>query len=213
MRIIGALLLLTLGLTPAAAQQPAAPDTMPAPVSAGAAATFSLQPGDVLSIEVWREPDLTGQFRVDEDGYVVVPLLGRMRAADVPIDELRESLHAAYAADLRNPSIVITPLRRVYVLGEVSAPGLYTVDPTISIAGAVAMAGGANSQGSLQNIRVVSAEGVEQEGLRVDSPLAQSGITSGDQIFVGRRSWFDRNSTFVVSALLSVTSIVISFMR
>lgn len=214
MRIIGALLLLTLGLTPqAASQQPAAPDTLPPPVSAAAAATFSLQPGDVLSIEIWREPDLMGQFRVDEDGYVVLPLLGRIRVADVPIDELRDTLHAAYAAELRNPSVVITPLRRIYVLGEVNAPNLYTVDPTISIAGAVAMAGGANSQGSLQNIRVVSADGIEQEGLSVDSPLAQSGITSGDQIFVGRRSWFDRNSTFVVSALLSVTSIVISFMR
>lgn len=216
MRIIGALLLLALGLTPAAvAQQPGMADTLPASAGVGAAAavSYSLQPGDVLAVEVWREPDLSGQFRVNEDGHVIIPLLGRFRAADVPIEELRDSLYSAYAAELRNPSIVITPLRRIYVLGEVSVPGLYNVDPTISIAGAVAMAGGANPQGSLQNIRVVRSDGVEQQGLRVDSPLAQSGIASGDQIFVGRRSWFDRNSTFVVSALLSVTSIVISFMR
>lgn len=216
MRIIGALLLLALGLAPAAvAQQPGMADTLPVPMGVGAAAagSYSLQPGDLLAVQVWREPDLSGQFPVSEDGYVIIPLLGRVQAGGVPIDQLRDTLYAAYAAELRNPSIVITPLRRIYVLGEVRAPALYNVDPTISIAGAVAMAGGANPQGSLQNIRVVRSDGVEQEGIRVDSPIAQSGISSGDQIFVGRRSWFDRNSTFVVSALLSVTSIVISFMR
>lgn len=212
MRTIAALLLLAIGLAnPLTAQEPVSSE--PVTVALPAPASYSLQPGDVLSIEVWREPDLTGQFQVAEDGYVVLPLLGRIRAADMPIGELRNTLFERYSTELRNPSIVITPLRRIYVLGEVNAPGLYPVDPTISIAGAVAMAGGANGQGDLQNIRVVRADGQEQHGLRIDSPLAHSGIASGDQIFVGRRSWFDRNSTFVVSALLSVTSIVISLAR
>src|SRR5690606_41292716 len=122
-------------------------DTIPAnpvPLATATSATYALQPGDILSIEVWREPDLTGQFQVAEDGYVVLPLLGRIRAADMPIGELRNTLFERYSTELRNPSIVITPLRRIYVLGEVNAPGLYPVDPTISIAGAVAKIGRAH---------------------------------------------------------------------
>jgi polysaccharide export outer membrane protein len=175
--------------------------------------TFSLQPGDVIRVVIWREADLSGDFLIDENGDIVFPLLGQRHVAGVPIGQLRDSLFEAYRAELRNPSIIITPLRRVYVLGEVNAPGLYTVDPTISVAGAVAMAGGANGQGDLRKIRVVRRGGEVGEGISVDSPLAHSNILSGDQIFVGRRSWFDRNSTFVVSALLSVTSIVISLAR
>ena len=176
-------------------------------------ADFALQPGDVVSIEVWREEDLTGEFLVDEKGDVVLPLLGVRHVAGMPVTQLRDSLIAEYRRELRNPSIIITPLRRVYVLGEVNEPGLYTVDPTISLAGAIAKAGGANGQGDLGNIKVVRAGGQVREGLRVDSPLADANILSGDQIFVGRRSWFDRNSTFIVSALLSVTSIIISLAR
>jgi hypothetical protein len=35
-------------------------------------------------------------------------------------------------------------------------------------------------------------------------------VQSGDQILVGRRAWVDRNSTFLVSALLSLTSIAVT---
>lgn len=174
--------------------------------------TFSLHPGDVISVEIWREEDLTGEFLVDDRGEVTLPLLGTRRVAGIPIGGLRDQLIADYRRELNNPSINIIPLRRVYVLGEVNEPGLYTVDPTISLAGAVAMAGGANGQGDLHNIRVVRGGDVRTR-LRVDAPLAAADILSGDQIFVGRRSWFDRNSTFVVSMLLSVTSIVITLVR
>ena len=177
------------------------------------APSVALRPGDVISVEVWREEDLTGEFLVNENGDVTLPLLGEIHVVDVPLAQLRDSLIAAYRRELRNPSIVITPLRRIYVLGEVTEPGLYNVDPTISLAGAIAMAGGANTQGDLDNIRVVRGDGQVRAGLRMDSQLSEADVRSGDQIFVGRRSWFDRNSTFIVSALLSITSIVISLVR
>lgn len=201
-RIIAVLIVLVAAATHLSGQAPAPP-----------AGSFALQSGDVVKVEVWREQDLTGEFLVDEKGNVTLPLLGEIHVAGVPIEQLKDSLISAYRVELRNPSIVITPLRRVYVLGEVNGPGLYTVDPTISLAGAIAKAGGANGQGDLGNIRVVRGNGEVREGLRIDSPLASADILSGDQIFVGRRSWFDRNSTFIVSALLSITSIVISIVR
>lgn len=184
-----------------------------AQISGSGASATMLHPGDILKVEVWREEDLSGEFLIDESGAVTLPLLGRRQAANVPFTELKAELLSAYHAELRNPSITITPLRRVYVLGEVQTPGLYTVDPTVSLAGAVALAGGASQQGDLKRLRVIRDGNVVLNGVPAESALGRINVLSGDQIFVGRRSWFDRNSTFVVSVLLSLTSIVITLAR
>ena len=177
------------------------------------ASDVSLSPGDVLEVEIWREEDLSGEFQVNEEGYVVLPLLGERAVTGRPWQDVRGGLLEAYSALLRNPSITLTPLRRVFILGEVNEPGLYSLDPTISLAGAVAMAGGANSEGDLRRLRVVRDGATLLENLPVVSPLASVGVRSGDQIFVERRGWLERNSTFVVTAALSVTSIVVSLLR
>jgi protein involved in polysaccharide export with SLBB domain len=173
----------------------------------------SLQPGDVVVVEVWREKDLSGAFMVDPSGTVTLPLLGPRKVAGIPFEDVRDQLLMEYQRELRNPSISITPLRRIYVLGEVNQPGLYTLDPTVTLAGAVAMAGGANQQGDLRRIRVIRNGEVVIEGVPADAALASIDVLSGDQIFVDRRGWFDRNSTFIVSALLSITSIIITIAR
>ncbi len=174
---------------------------------------LTLQPGDLIRVEIWREDDLSGEFLVDPRGVVTLPLLGELEVARIPMGMLRDTLINQYQVHLRNPSVNITPLRRINVLGEVQKPGVYSVDPTLSLAGAVALAGGATAGGDLNRIHVVRKG--ESAGQRVPpaTQLDRVDIRSGDQILVGRRSWFDRNSTFMVSALLSVTSIVISLTR
>lgn len=180
---------------------------------ASPAADALLQPGDVLGIEIWREPDLSGQFLVNEDGTVTLPMLGDRRVAGIPVPTLRDQLVSAYREELRNPSISITPLRRVYVLGEVNRPGLHSVDPTVSLAGAVALAGGANFQGDLRRIRVIRGSEEILHGIPLETALSAVDIRSGDQIFVDRRNWFERNSAVLVSSAVGLTSIVISLLR
>ena len=171
---------------------------------------YALAPGDVIRIAIWREPDLSGEFLVDEQGVVTLPLLGKRSVLNVPVAALRDSLIADYAVQLRNPSVTITPLRRIYVLGEVTKPGLYTVDPTISLAGAVALAGGATPNGNLDRLRVVRNGQVVLNGVAAGSSLSAVDIRSEDQVFVDRRGWLDRNSTFAASALVSTAALIIS---
>jgi len=168
----------------------------------------ALQPGDVVSIEIWREPDLSGSFVVNEAGVVVLPLLGARRVADVPMAGLRDSLLQDYQGFLRNPSITVTLRRRVHVLGEVNQPGLYEVDPTFTLEAVVALAGGATPGGDLNRIRVVRGGTVMQERVASGRELSAIDIRSGDQILVDRRSWFERNSTFLISVGLSLPSVV-----
>lgn len=169
----------------------------------------TLLPGDVIRVAIWREPDLSGDFLVDERGVVTLPLLGKWNVLDAPIASLRDSLIAAYAVQLRNPSVTITPLRRISVLGEVTKPGLYIVDPTITLAGAVALAGGPTPIGDMNRLRVVRKDKVV---LRAGdgASLRTIEIRSDDQIFVDRRGWLDRNGTLVASALISVATIVVT---
>lgn len=174
----------------------------------------TLRPGDAIRVEIWREGDLSGDFTVAVDGTVTLPLLGRQRLVDLPLEMLRDTLTAQYRVHLRNPSINVTPIRRVTVLGEVQRPGLYGADPTIALAGLVALAGGATPEGSLQRIRIVRDGQVLQERVGAGETLTSADVRSGDHIIVDQKSWFSRNTTFVVSTILSlggiITSIILS---
>ena len=188
---------------------------VPARAAAQPPAVPVLQPGDLLRVQIWREGDLSGEFPVDERGRVVLPLLGVREVGGMTITAVRDTLMADYARQLRNPSINITPLRRVNVLGEVNRPGTYPVDPTVSLAEVVAIAGGAGPEGDLRRIDIVRGGSVVRERIEPGASLASMDVRSGDQVFVGRRSWMDRNSGTLVAGLLSaavsiVASLIIS---
>jgi len=170
-------------------------------------------PGDELLVQIWREPELSGEFIVDENGYVTLPLLGPVPVQGVPFDQVREQVIEGYRVEIRSPSITLRPLRRIYVLGEVNRPGLQSLDPTLSLAGAVALAGGASPIGDLRRLTIIR-DGVEiSTGAGSEMDLTSIGIRSGDQIFVGRRSWLERNAPFVASTVLGVAGIVIALVR
>lgn len=180
------------------------------PVTPG---TLTLRPGDVVRVEIWREAELSGEFVVDEKGIVTLPLVGEKNATNVPIRDLRDQLIAEYRIQLRNPSITITPLRHVHVLGQVNQPGMYMISPTMSLAGAVALAGGASSQGDLKRLRIAREGVIIQDGVPAEATLVQIDVRSGDQIFVERRGWFERNQNFLISTMLSITALAVSFLR
>jgi protein involved in polysaccharide export with SLBB domain len=188
---------------------------LPVKGQAQAAATsegFTLEQGDVIRVKIWREKDLDGDYQVDETGDITLPLLGARSVIGIPWSALRESLLVAYRRELKAPSVSLVPLRRVFVLGEVTKPGKYLADPTLNLGGIVALAGGASPQGDLGKLRIVRHGEVIARGAALDG-AAVPDIRSGDEIFVDQRSWFDRNSTFVASAAISVASIIITLVR
>lgn len=185
---------------------------MPAPAvtSAIVPGHMELRVGDVLRISVWREPALSGEFPVDQAGYITLPLLGIRRADGVPWLQFRDSLLAGYRRELKTETIALTPLRRIYVLGSVLRPGLYLLDPTFGLEGAVALAGGAGLDGNLDRIRVMRDGKVLLERIPVKATTAEYDVRSGDQLFIERRSWLDRNSTLLLTSVISLAGIVVS---
>lgn len=175
--------------------------------SDGAAGMYPLEPGDAIGVLLSREPDLSGQYSVDEQSLVRLPLIGTRNVRDVPPRQLRQEILDAYGEQVRNQAVQVTLLRRVRVLGAVNEPGLYHVDPTMTVVDAVALAGGASSLGRLTDVEIF------RDGERIESTLELSNleqIRSGDQIVVPERSWLSRNTGVVIGATLSLVGILVA---
>lgn len=176
-------------------------------VAADSDAGAKVRPGDQISLRILREPDMSGVFTVADDGRVLLPRLGRVQVDDRTAAVLRDSLSVAYAEYLREPSLEVTVLRRVGVRGEVRKPDLYLVDLTLTLRDVIAQAGGVTENGDPGRIEIVR----EGERIRLgDADTAQfltSQLYSGDQIVVGRRSWYS-NPTVAISTLTALASFV-----
>lgn len=191
--------------SPAAAQEQ--------PVRASVRASVVLRPGDRVRLKVWREPDLSGDFVIDEDGIVVFPKVGRLDVQKISTDSLKALLIARYAESLRSPSVEVTVLRKVNVLGAVKNPGLYYVDPTTTVADALALAGGVSPEGKQNSFQLLRDGKRLPVELSRDSRLADSPLQPGDQLRVPQRSWLSRNTALVAGALTSVAIIFAAKIR
>jgi polysaccharide export outer membrane protein len=169
-----------------------------------------LRPGDVLKLKVWREPEWSGEYAVDESGVAVLPRLGAIRVTTMSPDSLRQFLVDSLGRFLRNPSIEVIPLRRIQILGAVRTPGLYPVPATVSVGDAVALAGGATPDGKSDRV-VLRRNGKRlQIHLTQDTRLADTPIRTGDELFVPQRSWVSRNVGLVAAGLSATTSLVVA---
>jgi polysaccharide export outer membrane protein len=182
-----------------------------APVAAAAAQP--LHAGDVVRVAIWREPTLSGDFPIDERGMVQLPLLGSRTVTTKPWADVRDALTAEYRTQLRAESIALTPLRRIYVLGAVTKPGVYMMDPTFELRGIISMAGGATLEGSLDHVRILRDGATVAQDLSLTLTALDFGVRSGDQIVVDRRSWADRNSALLLSSFLSLAGVVAILVR
>lgn len=169
----------------------------------------ALRPGDVVRLRIWREPDLSGDFQVDEQSVVVLPKVGPVSVAGVSRDSLRRSLTASYAQYLRNPSIDVVLLRRVNIVGAVRNPGLYPVDPTMRVVDALALAGGVTSEGKQNRVELIRGGERTSIDLSPQVRIGETPLRSGDQLIVPRRSWLARNPGLLIGTLTAVTGIIV----
>ena len=105
-------------------------------------ASFQLRPGDAIRLAVKDEPDLSADYPVLSDGTVLLPLVGVVRVAGTDFSAVEQQVRAAFAREMTDPVLVLMPVVRVAVLGEVRVPGLYLLDGTYDVTEALARAGG-----------------------------------------------------------------------
>jgi polysaccharide export outer membrane protein len=173
-----------------------------AEASAAPAAAYRLRAGDAVRLLVRDEPELGGEYAVLEDGTVPLPLIGLVQVGGMAFGEVVERVRAAYAAELVDAMVVLQPLIRVRVLGEVRVPGLYLVDATFGLRDVLAQAGGAGPSAAPD--RVVLMRGGAAVTYELESAAAQHVLQPGDEIVVPRRGWVRENMPILVGAGTSV---------
>lgn len=156
--------------------------------------SFGLRAGDVMRVRVWREPDLSGDYIVDEYGKVSLPVIGPRQVLGESSEGLQKKLQDAYAATLKDPSVQVTFLRRVAVQGDVRLPGLYPMDATMTVGDALALAGGRVGPTSEGSALELWRDGSMLYG---DVPtsvfIGQLDTKAGDELRAPMGSWSRRN--------------------
>jgi len=147
-RFLLALLATGLFVLPASGQQP----------------DYTVGAQDVLTVTVYDQPDLSGKFKVEADGAFTFPLVGRVPAAGQTLHtieaELTKRLSDGY---LKNPQVTVAvesyQSQRIFILGEVRAPGSYTLSGDMTLIEALSRAGSTTPAASDQILIVRPAPG------------------------------------------------------
>ncbi len=156
--------------------------------SLSGSAAYFLSPGDKVQIKVFDEPDLSGDFQIDEQGKIAFPLVGEIQASGLTLDQFRQSLiQQLQDGYVRTPRITaeILNYRPVNIIGEVKNAGQYQYRPGISAQDAAAIAGGYTYRADTGTIYVI--RGREGKPITVDLEDRNFEILPGDTVKVPER--------------------------
>ena len=121
--------------------------------STAADPNYVVGPEDVIDIEVFDVPELTKTFRVAADGLITLPLIGRVQAAGLTAEQLRQALAEKWGEDyLQDPQVTVFvrefKAKPVSVIGAVEKPGLYPLTGQRTLIEVLSMAGGFGKKGT-----------------------------------------------------------------
>jgi polysaccharide export outer membrane protein len=172
-----------------------------------------LSPGDPVRVKVWREPELSGDFVVTPEGTLDHPRFDTVQVVGVPLQVARARLRAFLSKEYTDPLIILEPMLRVAVQGEVRQPSLYPMSRATTVGQAIAIAGGPTERGKLNEVRLV--RGTEQLQLDLTKPNSSDAsmvVRSGDQLYVGRRggSFFRDVLTPLASLTAAFVSVIVA---
>lgn len=158
--IIGIAALLYLAVFPAissfGAEEPSSPKE-----------DYILSPYDEIEIKVAGEDDLTGVYKIDDEGSIIFPILGRINVKDMTVAQAEERIAKPLEKDyFKSKATVYIQVkkfhkRKVIISGEVRNPGPYEIeeDKGISLIDLITLAGGPTDKACLNSTTVIRPEG------------------------------------------------------
>lgn len=120
---------------------------------------YTVKPGDLLSISVWKEPDLQKETLVRPDGSFSFPLVGEVDAKGKTVADLNKTLSQRLTRFISDPVVTVSIQEikgnKVYVIGQVNKPGEFIMNPSVDVMQALSMAGGTTPFASLGDIVIL----------------------------------------------------------
>ena len=145
----------------------------------GPAASYLIGPGDVLGIEVWKDPSLTRTVVVLPDGKIIFPLIGEVVVGGRPVSAVKKEIEERLARYVPEPVLTLEVKQSnslfVYVLGRVNTPGRSLLSTNVNVLQALATAGGLNPFAKRDEIRIFRFE----NGKTTIIPFDYDEVTAG----------------------------------
>ncbi len=160
-------------------------------------ADYRLGPDDVVSVVVWNQKDLSGEYVIESDGMLTFPLIGSVKVEGLSLRaveaEMKRQLSDGFLRDPQlSVSIVQYHSQRVYVVGEVKQPGTYPLTRNTSLIEMLTRAGATLTAmtGEVTVVRpradrkiagpVLPDQGLAAEVIRIDLRDLERGIVARD---------------------------------
>ena len=144
--------------------------------------SYRIGPNDILSIFVWREPDLTRDVTVMPDGKITYPLIGEIMAQGLTAIELKKAITDKFQDFVTAPEVTVivkeSRSQVVYAIGKLTRPGPIALAPGMTVMQALSAAGGFAEWADPKNILIVRREGGKETQLRFN----YKEFTSGEKL-------------------------------
>jgi len=147
---------------------------------------YSIGPEDVLTIDVWKEPEISRTVPVRRDGKISLPMLNDVQAAGLTPTQLGSEIVAKLRATVINPHVTVIVAQmssqRIYILGQVTRGGAYPLVPDMTAVQALSIAGGFTPFAKLKKIYVMRAENGENKVFPINYKEVVSGRNAQQNI-------------------------------
>ena len=159
---------------------------------------YRITPGDVLEFRFPFVPELDQTVTVQPDGFISLKEIPDVKVQGRTLDELKESVVAAYQPVVREPSftVILSQFEKPYFVasGQVKTPGRYDLRGATTLTQALAFAGGTVPGADLSEVLLVRRHGdrVELKEINVKRMLARRDLSEdpllrpGDMLIVGK---------------------------
>ncbi len=119
---------------------------------------YVIGPGDELLIRAWGQIEFDVHSRVDRNGAIYIPRVGSINVAGLRYDQLQTYLKSHIGRVYQNfdLNVGMGELRSidVFVVGQASRPGRYTISSLSTLANAIFASGGPSTSGSMRHIEL-----------------------------------------------------------
>lgn len=183
-RVVLVVALFLLGISPVSAEDIEANES------------YFVQPGDVLQISVWHEPEMQLDALVRPDGGLSLPLIGEVRTAQRSIPQLAQEISFRIGKFMPDAAVNVALKQsfgnKIYVLGMVNRPGEYVLNRSVDVMQALSMASGTSKFADVSAIKIIRRDESQQKVMMFDYDEVVAGrgleknivLRSGDTVVV-----------------------------
>jgi polysaccharide export outer membrane protein len=131
--------------------------------------SYRVQPGDVMTISVWKETELQSEVLVRPDGGFSFALAGDVDAVGKTVDEIRTILVERLKRYIPSPVVTVAVKliggNRIYVVGRVNHAGDFPLSGSLDVMQAIALAGGMTPFAAINDIVILRRQNGGQQAL------------------------------------------------